>query len=175
MKLFWIGLFLTWGSTCLLADSLVCTAGGGPNIVPCSSSPLQITAQFPTLDIAGNTISVNPELSFGVGTATLPQLNVSVAGTINDTLALPNSPAGDVLKVSAGYGFDQNEVNATSSFAFQIGPGNASSPEINLNRQCSRLHIARREEPVVAASRERCLPPHFPSLQSRLPHRSQPT
>ncbi len=135
MKIWTSVLVLTFCSSVLTADSLVCTANGDGTVVPCSLSPLQLTAQFPALSVSGNTISVTSMLEFAVAGRALPALTVSVSGTVDDTLLFPTAPAGDVYVTSIVYGFAQYTADPGSSAAlsFQIGPGGSGSPVINLN------------------------------------------
>jgi hypothetical protein len=99
------------------------------NGYPCKSSPLSIIAQFPVLTISGNTISTTVDIHFK-GSKAAPPEYAGASAMFNDTFAIPNSPPGDVLNVDVSYGGGGFVGGAIS---FQIGPGSASSPEINLD------------------------------------------
>ena len=136
MKKIFFALVLMGSVNAVLADSLVCTAGssGPPVVVPCSSVPINIAVQFPALSISGNTITTTAtgDLTLLGGPAN-EFYSASVA--VNDRFAIPASPAGDLFNVSVSYGAGQTAAPPGSnvSFSFQIGPGSASSPEIDLN------------------------------------------
>lgn len=137
MKLI-LGLFCLVFGQAMLADSVTCTGPYGEP-TPCSYSPLSIYEKLPFESISGNTIAISDtyiEIS-NPGHFQTPHGNgVSATVNVNDTFALPGSPAGDVLKISGLFAEGTSALNlccASTSLVLQFRPGDASSPAITLD------------------------------------------
>ncbi|MDQ2775770.1 MAG: hypothetical protein M3Y57_12760 [Acidobacteriota bacterium] len=141
MKKLIVSILVVFGGPVLFADSLTCTADDtNPPTTPilCSSSSLifSVPSPFPSFAIFGNSIGVDTSIDVSSG---VPRSSTTFAEAIliiNDTFTIPNSPPGDVLKVTANYGvtgLGEAEPGSNVDLSFQIGPGSASSPEINLD------------------------------------------